>query len=162
MKTLILMRHGKSSWDLSVTDADRPLQERGIRDAYLVASKLSGLGLTIDASFSSPANRALHTAMIVVKTIDFRLNKFQISKDLYDFSGESVMDFVKNLDKKLNTVLIFGHNHAFTEIVNKWGNQSIENLPTAGLVQLQFETDHWDTISFGKTKAVIVPKQLSE
>lgn len=160
MKTLILMRHGKSSWDLPVSDADRSLQERGITDAYLVATKLSTLGLGIDACYSSSANRALHTAMIVVKNIDFPLQKFEISKDLYDFSGESVMDFVKNLDKKLNTVLIFGHNHAFTEIVNRWGNQSMENLPTAGLVQLEFDTEYWSSISSGKTKMVIKPKQL--
>ena len=135
------MRHGKSSWDFSVSDRDRPLEERGISDAHLVASALENLDLKIHASFSSPANRALHTAMIVLRTLDFPFSKFHISNDLYDFSGESVVQFVKDLDDKLETVLIFGHNHAFTQIVNAFGNQYIENVPTAGLVQLNFEVD---------------------
>lgn len=160
MKTLILMRHGKSSWDYAVDDADRPLQERGITDAYVVAQKFNQLQLPIDACYSSPANRALHTAIITCKVLNFSLAKFNISKDLYDFSGYSVVEFVKNLDNKLNTVLIFGHNHAFTEIVNNWGDKSIDNLPTAGLVVLNFENDNWATIAKGKTKTVIVPKQL--
>lgn len=160
MKTLILMRHAKSSWDLSVADQDRPLQQRGITDAYLVAKEFSVMKLNIDACYSSPANRALHTAMIALKTLDFPLEKFQVSKKLYDFSGHSVMEFVKNLDNKLNTVLIFGHNHAFTEIVNLWGSKAIENLPTAGLVELIFETDNWARIESGKTKTVLMPKQL--
>lgn len=160
MKTLILMRHAKSSWDLSVADQDRPLQQRGITDAYLVAKEFSVMKLNIDACYSSPANRALHTAMIALKTLDFPLEKFQVSKELYDFSGHSVMEFVKNLDNKLNTVLIFGHNHAFTEIVNLWGSKAIENLPTAGLVELIFETDNWARTESGKTKTVLMPKQL--
>lgn len=154
------MRHGKSSWDLSVADHDRPLQERGISDAYLVAKEFSHCNVKIDGSYSSPANRALHTAMIALRTIDFPLEKFQLSKELYDFSGHSVMEFVKNLDDKLNTVLIFGHNHAFTEIVNVWGSKVIDNLPTAGLVQLIFENDNWASIQSGKTKTVLTPKQI--
>ncbi|WP_047415405.1 histidine phosphatase family protein [Cellulophaga sp. Hel_I_12] len=160
MKTLILMRHGKSSWDYAVDDADRPLQERGITDAYLVAHKFNQLQLPIDACYSSPANRALHTAMITSKVLNLPLHKFYVTKELYDFSGNSVVEFVKKLDDKLNTVLIFGHNHAFTEIVNKWGHKTIDNLPTAGLVVLNFEHDNWGTIANGKTKTVIVPKQL--
>lgn len=160
MKTLILMRHAKSSWDLSVADQDRPLQQLGITDAYLVAKEFNVMKLNIDACYSSPANRALHTAMIALKTLDFPLEKFQVSKELYDFSGHSVMEFVKNLDNKLNTVLIFGHNHAFTEIVNLWGSKAIENLPTAGLVELIFETDNWARTESGKTKTVLMPKQL--
>jgi len=154
------MRHGKSSWDFSVSDRDRPLEERGISDAHLVASALENLDLKIHASFSSPANRALHTAMIVLRTLDFPFSKFHISNDLYDFSGESVVQFVKDLDDKLETVLIFGHNHAFTQIVNAFGNQYIENVPTAGLVQLNFEVDKWSDIVNGITKKSLFPKQI--
>tara|TARA_R110002051_G_scaffold313926_1_gene390439 strand:- start:5387 stop:5854 length:468 start_codon:yes stop_codon:yes gene_type:complete len=154
------MRHGKSSWDFSVSDRDRPLEERGISDAHLVASALENLDLKIHASFSSPANRALHTAMIVLRTLDFPFSKFHISNDLYDFSGESVVQFVKDLDDKLETVLIFGHNHAFTQIVNAFGNQYIENVPTAGLVQLNFEVDKWSDIVNGITKKSLFPKHI--
>jgi len=154
------MRHGKSSWDLSVADLDRSLQERGISDAYAVAKEFNDLNIKIDACFSSPANRALHTGIITARVLRFPLNNFHLTKELYDFSGNSVIEFVKNLENALNTVLIFGHNHAFTEIVNLWGNQYIENVPTAGLVQLNFDIDNWRAIVKGRTKTVLFPKQL--
>ena len=119
MKTLILVRHGKSSWEYSVGDKDRPLLERGINDALLVSDKFHDVGLEIDSIFSSPANRALHTAMIFCRQMYFPLDKFQITEQLYDFSGNEVLGFVKELDNKLETVMIFGHNHAFTYIFMK-------------------------------------------
>lgn len=154
------MRHGKSSWDYSVSDKDRPLKERGIADAQLVASELKLLDLKIDASFSSPANRALHTAMITLRTLDFPFSKFQVTNDLYDFSGESVVDFVHNINNDIDTVLIFGHNHAFTEIATSWGNYYIGNVPTSGLVQINFEIDQWSAASRGRIEKTIFPKQL--
>ncbi|MBU2994867.1 histidine phosphatase family protein [Cellulophaga baltica] len=160
MKTLILMRHGKSSWDLPVSDIDRALNERGVNDAHLVASEFIKTNLTIDALYSSPANRALHTSMIMLRSLDFPFSKFQIIKDLYDFSGESVMSFVKELNNDLNTVMIFGHNHAFTEIATTWGNYYIGNVPTAGLVKMNFDIDNWSEISKGKIETTIFPKQL--
>lgn len=160
MKHLILMRHGKSSWEYQVSDQDRPLKERGIRDAYLVASKFATLGVTIDAAYSSPANRALHTAMIFVRTTAFALANFRVEEALYDFSGESVQRFVKQIDNTHNTVALFGHNHAFTHLANTWGDQYIENLPTAGLVHLAFEVQDWAKITKGTTTHCIVPKHL--
>ncbi|ADV50171.1 putative phosphohistidine phosphatase, SixA [Cellulophaga algicola DSM 14237] len=160
MKTIYLMRHGKSTWDYAVSDNDRPLKERGIEDAHLVAEAIHGLNLKIDASYSSPANRALHTAMITLKDLSFPLHKFQISNDLYDFSGESVLQFIKELNNDLNFVFIFGHNHAFTEIANTLGSQFIENVPTAGFVQLNFEVENWKAIRKGITQKILFPKQL--
>lgn len=160
MKHLILVRHGKSSWEYAVSDKDRPLKERGVNDALLVSDMLRKQNLNIDFSFSSPANRALHTGMIFLRQLEYDISKFQISNKLYDFSGESAMSFIKNLDNKLNTVLIFGHNYAFTHIVNSLGNTYIENVPTSGLVQLSFNENSWSTITKGLTKQIIFPKQL--
>lgn len=160
MKTLILVRHGKSSWEYSVGDRDRPLLQRGINDAHLVSEKFSEQGIPIDAAFSSPANRALHTGMIFIRQLYLPLNKFQIVNELYDFSGEYILQFVKELNTKLNTVLIFGHNHAFTYIANSLGNTYIENVPTSGLVQLEFDVNDWKSVEKGSTKQTIFPKQL--
>lgn len=154
------MRHGKSSWDFPVSDIDRPLQVRGIKDAQLVATEFLKSNTQIEASFSSPANRALHTGMIAMRTLQLPFANFLISNELYDFSGKSVMDFVKNLDDNLTSVIIFGHNHALTEIANLWGDVYIENVPTAGLVQLNFEIDKWRDTSGGRTEKMIFPKQF--
>ncbi|TAI48311.1 SixA phosphatase family protein [Flagellimonas allohymeniacidonis] len=160
MKQIILMRHGKSSWEYDVSDKDRPLKERGIRDAHLVARKFIDSGVKIDAAFSSPANRALHTSMIFLRILNYDLDDFGVKENLYDFSGNSVSDFVKSLDSGLETIVIFGHNYAFTNLANRWGDQYIENLPTAGLVQIQFNEQDWSNIQKGSTKQIIFPKQL--
>ncbi|MEN1785973.1 MAG: histidine phosphatase family protein, partial [Bacteroidota bacterium] len=98
MKTIVLARHGKSSWDYPVDDKDRPLQLRGITDAHLVARALKAENLEIGHCFASPANRALHTGMIFLRTLGFNLDRFTVSEALYDFSGESVFNFIKALD----------------------------------------------------------------
>lgn len=160
MKTILFVRHAKSSWDYSVSDRDRPLKERGINDAYLVAEELKVQKITIDHVFSSPANRALHTCLIFSTVLDFDLNKVLINSDLYDFSGESLMAFVKGVHENHNTILVFGHNYALTTLVNTLGDRYIENVPTSGLVKIQFHTDQWDKIEKGKTVQVIFPKEL--
>ena len=162
MKQLILVRHGKSSWEYAVSDKDRPLLQRGITDALLVANYFNEQAIQIDAVFSSPANRALHTSMIFTRQLYFDLDKFQVINELYDFSGTHVLEFIKDLNDEAQTVLIFGHNHAFTHIANSLGNTYIDNVPTSGLVHLEFDVDHWASIKKGVTKQTIFPKQLKE
>jgi len=162
MKQIILMRHGKSSWDYDVSDKDRPLKERGITDAHLVSNTFKLHAPSIDFIFSSPANRALHTSMIFVRNFDFDLSYFKIHQSLYDFSGDSVQHFVEQLDNKLDTVAIFGHNYAFTSLANTWGDQYIENVPTAGLVHITFGVDDWSKILKGTTKQMVFPKHLKK
>lgn len=160
MKNLILVRHGKSSWEYSVSDKDRPLLERGISDALLVANKFQEKGIKIDAIFSSPANRALHTAMIFCRQLYFSLDEFQVNERLYDFSGNEVLQFVKELDDSIETVMIIGHNHAFTHIANSLGNTYIDNVPTSGLVYIEFDIENWMAIEKGITKQTLFPKEL--
>jgi phosphohistidine phosphatase len=162
MKNLLLMRHGKSSWELNVNDEDRALLQRGISDVKLVGEALSQNGLQLDFAFSSPANRALHTAMICLRQLRFPLDNFKVMPDLYDFSGNHVLKFVKSLPDELNTILIFGHNHAFTHIANSLGSNHIENVPTGGFVHLQFNKQSWTSISKGITIGTIFPKQLKK
>ncbi|MUH37056.1 histidine phosphatase family protein [Zobellia amurskyensis] len=160
MKTLIMVRHGKSSWDYSVSDRDRPLQERGVNDALLVSSKFHSSAQKVDAVFSSPANRALHTCMIFVRQLQIPLSFVELTNELYDFSGESVLDFISNLDDSLDSVMIFGHNHAFTHVANSLGNTYIDNVSTSGLVHLNFAVDNWNLVEKGITKQTIFPKEL--
>ncbi|AWX45672.1 hypothetical protein HME9304_02699 [Flagellimonas maritima] len=160
MKTLILVRHGKSSWDYEVSDKDRPLKERGINDGHLVSTAFKNNDIKIDFAFSSPANRAFHTSMIFLRNITFDFNKYQVQEALYDFSGGSVQEFVKNLDNTMDTVIIFGHNHAFTSLANTWGDQYIDNVPTTGLVQIKFDVSKWDELTKGTTEQTIFPKYL--
>jgi len=160
MKNVLFMRHGKSSWKLDVSDEDRSLLVRGIQDTHLVATALSELQIPIDFVYSSPANRALHTAMICLRTLRDPLTSFKVIPELYDFSGNHVMQFITSLPDVVNTVLLFGHNHAFTYLVNTLGDSYIENVPTAGLVHLKFDVATWQLVKKGVTKQIIFPKHL--
>ncbi|MEO0571361.1 MAG: histidine phosphatase family protein [Bacteroidota bacterium] len=160
MKTIIFVRHGKSSWDYQVDDKDRPLKERGVNDAHLVAGQLKKMEMEIDWCFSSPANRALHTCMIFLRNLNFDFSKFKVSRDLYDFSGDSVLNFLKNLNGSYSNVMIFGHNYAFTSLVNMLGDAYIDNLPTSGMAILEFNIEGWSGLKRGTTKQITFPKEL--
>ena len=160
MKNLILVRHGKSSWEYSVNDKDRPLLQRGINDGHLVVESFKQKDVNVDAIFASPATRAMHTCLIFLRQLHFPYGQFEITNELYDFSGDDVLQFVKNLDDSLKTVMIFGHNHAFTHLANALGNKYIDNVPTSGLVHLTFDTNNWKSIERGATINAIFPKHL--
>ena len=160
MKTLILVRHAKSSWEFDVGDRDRPLKKRGINDANLVSNDFKKDNFQPDVVFSSPANRAYSTCKIFVDNLNLPKDKIQITEQLYDFGGHGVLNFVKNLNDELDKVIIFGHNHAFTSVSNQLGNRDIENLPTSGLVKINFEIDSWHDLQPGDTELIITPRDL--
>ncbi|WP_074406351.1 MULTISPECIES: SixA phosphatase family protein [Aquimarina] len=160
MKTLYIIRHAKSSWEFDVSDDKRPLNDRGVRDAGLVGEHLKTLVKPIDKVLCSPAKRAYSTAKIIVSHLDIPENIFSLEPKLYDFEGTQVIDVIKNCHNDINTLMIFGHNHAFTSIANLFGDQHIDNLPTAGVVAIEFEVDMWQNISVGKNLLTIFPKSL--
>ncbi len=160
MKTLILVRHAKSSWEYPVDDKDRPLKQRGINDAHIVSNAFKHEDVKPDFIYSSPANRALHTSMIFIRNLDLSMDYFRVSNSLYDFSGSSVYEFISKLDDSFNIVMIFGHNNALTNIVNTIGNSYIDNVPTSGLVQINFNDNNWNSIKKGVTVKTIFPKQF--
>lgn len=162
MKTLILVRHAKSSWEFDVNDKERPLKKRGFNDAHLVSNAFKDRDLTPDIVFSSPANRALSTCNIFLKNLEVSTEKLSVIEDLYDFGGESVINFLKNLSENYKNVMIFGHNHAFTSICNIFGDTFIDNLPTSGLVVIDFDVDSWPTIGNGTTRFTIFPRDLKQ
>ena len=160
MKTLVLVRHGKSSWEYDVGDRDRPLKNRGINDANLVSNAFKKANFSPDKVFSSPANRAFSTCQIFMTNLMLDDGHLEVVEDLYDFGGSSVMNYLEQLPNSLEKVMIFGHNHAFTSIANRYGTEYITNLPTSGLVMIDFDIDSWSEINKGRTRMIITPKQL--
>lgn len=160
MKTLYLVRHAKSSWKHDVDDHERPLKQRGEDDATLVAEKVKKTITPPQKIMSSDAVRALSTAKYFKNALGIEDAAFKVNPELYDFSGQNVMRCIKSLDDELDSVMIVGHNHAFTSIVNMIGNKYIENIPTAGFVMIEFNENKWSDISTGKTKKTIFPRDL--
>ncbi|MHA7057176.1 SixA phosphatase family protein [Aquimarina sp. M1] len=160
MKTLYIIRHAKSSWEFDLEDHKRPLNKRGLRDADLIGKQLKNLVKSVDKVLSSDAVRAKTTAKIIFEHLDFPKDIFSLEPKLYDFNGHQVIEVIKNCNDKINDLIIFGHNHAFTSIANLYGDKTIDNLPTAGVVGIQFDVDRWKSIDVGKTVLTLFPKEL--
>ena len=160
MKTLYIIRHAKSSWGFNLPDDKRPLNERGLRDAELIGQELKTLVKPIDRVLCSPAERAYSTAKIICNQLSIPEDIFFLEPNLYDFEGAKVINVIKNCKNTIQTLMIFGHNHAFTSLANLLGNTYIDNLPTSGVVAIEFEAEKWQDINVGKTLLTIYPKSL--
>lgn len=160
MKTLILIRHAKSSWTHNVTDHKRPLNDRGESDSIMVASHLSSYGLKPDKVIISDATRTRLTADKFIYALNIDNNRIHYNNDLYDFSGDGLSKVIKSVEPETNRLMIFGHNHALTWFVNSYGDQYIENVPTCGVVMIEFDIDDWNNLKSGKTVKTIFPKDL--
>jgi len=163
IKTLVIIRHGKSTWDYGgVSDFDRPLKEIGIFNTQAVAQKLKEKGVVPELMISSPAIRALHTATIVGRELYYPMEKIVIEPVIYGESENELLNLIKNTNDQCNSLFIFGHNPLFSELPNKFLKQQIDNLPTSGAVVLQFDISSWNEISRKtlKTELTIIPKSL--
>ncbi len=159
-KIIQFVRHAKSSWKFDVKDHDRPLKKRGLKDVDLVANHLKTNFLKPDIIMCSTSNRTKTTAMQFVDILDLKHIDFQLKKKLYDFSGSTVLDTIKNCDDSVDVLMIFGHNYALTNLCNSLGNIAIDNVTTSGFVQIEFEQNSWRTIKNGKTTKIVFPKHL--
>jgi phosphohistidine phosphatase len=160
MKKLILIRHGKSDWNKNFSDQFRPINEKGEKRTALAANELTNiLDFNPKYIFSSHATRAKQTAEIV-KKIAFPQINISYEKELYTFSHLVLKKWIKNLDFSLDHAIIFGHNPAFTDIAYELGSEFILNIPTSGIVWIEFDTNDWTQIEKGKTKHIILPKEL--
>ena len=160
MKKLIVIRHTKSSWEYDVIDHERPLKTRGINDAKLIAENLKTLSLSIDKVLVSDAMRTKLTANIILPALNIPENKVFYEHKLYDFSGRDLVEVIKSCPDTVNTLMIFGHNHAITAFVNTFGSEYIDNVPTTGVVIIEFNEQKWSNISKGKTTYTVFPRDL--
>jgi len=147
-KVLHVVRHAKSSWDNDgIADIDRTLKPKGIRNAYETARKLKLINHIPDVIVSSPADRALHTAIIFARVFQFPLKDLQINDVLYEFSKDHILEFVKDFDNTKHSLMIFGHNPDMTNLVNYFIKKSVNEIPTSGVTTLQFSCNTWKDIA---------------
>jgi phosphohistidine phosphatase len=140
MKTLYLVRHAKSDWsDQSLTDFDRPLNNRGKKDAPFMGKVLREKEVAPDIIISSPAKRAKETAMEIAGTLNYPSKKIFFEEELYDASSNNILSIVKNIDEKYSFAMIFGHNPGLTLLNNRISNKYIDNIPTTGIVALSLD-----------------------
>ncbi|MFW6222719.1 MAG: SixA phosphatase family protein [Bacteroidota bacterium] len=153
-KALHIVRHGKSSWKYeNIMDYDRPLKNRGIKNNYSIAEKISSF-VQVDLIISSPAVRALHTATIFARVLDLPLSDLALSDVLYASHEEVVYNFLTNLDNEHNQVMVVGHNPTLTNLANRFIAEPIDNIPTSGCVSIKFDVDDWGAIEETQVKTV--------
>ena len=144
MKTLVIVRHAKSSWeDLSLSDHQRPLNKRGKRDAPIMGARLAQWGPPVDRVISSSAVRALTTAEIITQEMGLPWDEIQIEDGLYHASEEDMLDLIREQEDHIDGLMLFGHNPGMTYLVNDLSDLDLDNLPTCGVVVLKFDVYSW-------------------
>ncbi len=144
MKTIYFIRHAKSSWaDPFLSDMDRPLNKRGLRDAPFMAKLLQSKEIKVDKIISSPANRALTTANYFAEALQFPESSIWVNPTIYEAFTGDIISLIENLDNSWNTVFFFGHNPTFTSVANIFAQEYIPNVPTCGIVKVISECVGW-------------------
>ena len=142
MKTLLILRHAKSSWtDSALADHDRPLNKRGNRDAPRMGQLLRVEGLQPDLIISSSAKRARKTAELAAEECGFE-GEICLSRDLYAFSAEPYIDVLSELADEYQIVMIVGHNPSMEELLELLTGE-YQRFPTAALAQIELPIDSW-------------------
>jgi phosphohistidine phosphatase len=145
MKSIFFIRHAKSSWDnASISDFERPLNERGKHDAPEMAKRLAKKDIKIDAFISSPAKRAKKTAQIFADAFDVEKESIIYVPELYNATVPVFSKVIKSLDEELKNIAIFSHNPGITEFVNTLTSEiRIDNIPTCGIFAVHFPEGSW-------------------
>jgi phosphohistidine phosphatase len=150
MKQLLLIRHAKSDWNSpSLGDFDRPLNERGKRDAPEMAQRLLKKKIKIDAFVSSPARRAKKTAFIFAKEYKRDKDEIILIEDLYTLPAGIFYEVISKLDDHFNTVAIFSHNPSITDFANQLTDARIDNIPTCGIFAVKLNAKKWSDFQSG-------------
>lgn len=116
MKTLILLRHAKSSWDFpDLSDHDRPLNNRGKKDAPLMTEVLKKKNIAIDLIISSTSKRTMETAKVFANTLNLKIIE---DRNLYLASEPEIIRMAKEIDDCYDSVILVGHNPGMTNLIN--------------------------------------------
>jgi phosphohistidine phosphatase len=154
MKTLFLIRHAKSSWDdPSLADHERPLNDRGRRDAPRMGERLAKRGVAADLILSSSAVRALTTAEIIAEKIGYDPRDIVADRRIYGAQVSTLLYLIQELDDEHERVMLFGHNPELTELAHRFSSD-IEDLPTCAVVELTFDVRRWADIATCRPVAV--------
>ena len=136
MRQLVLVRHAKSEHGFHLADIDRPLAERGLRNAAEMARRLADRLEHLDAIYSSVAQRTQQTAHFFAQAFDIAEADIVLRPGMYTFSGGGLLQELRHLDDAAHCVAVFGHNMAISEVAAALANRDLDYLPTCAVVQI--------------------------
>ena len=159
MKTLFILRHAKSSWDdPELKDFVRPLAERGLSDVPVMVQRFksrqsvdneSNCDCPVACIVCSPAVRTKTTAKMFAEQLGYPMEEISSNPELYFAGSNMFLKAASLVDETNDTAMLVGHNPAITEFVNALTGESIDNIPTCGLVEIQLPIDNWSEIEMG-------------
>jgi len=155
-RTLILIRHAKSSWaDTTQSDFDRPLNERGEKEATEMGEKLKERQILPDLMICSKAKRTKQTAKRLARILNCDADAILKQEKLYHCIPSVFEDVIFEVPDTVKTLVVVGHNPGITEFVNELAGQLIiDNMPTCGIIAFRFEAEGWNQIALA-TKRII-------
>ena len=162
MKTIYIIRHAKSDWSIEgQSDIDRPLNARGYNDAHSIGKHFFQNGFKPQAMISSPAIRALTTALIISDEISFSKNLIMIDPELFETGEEEYLKAIMNLPKQVESIAIFGHNPIVSDLASSLSGQTVD-MPTCAVARFSLMSDNWKKISRENIKflEMITPKSM--
>ena len=143
MKTLILVRHAKSSWaEPGLADRDRVLNDRGRRNAPEMGKRLAKYPLKPDVILSSPAVRALTTAELMAEELDYKRADIHVDDRLYAAEADRLVEVVRELGDGPKRVMVVGHNPEMTELAQRLSG-TIDHMPTCAVAVFTFDIASW-------------------
>lgn len=160
MKTLILCRHAKADYPNGVNEIDRPLKDKGIKDANKQGELLKNQDFMPDLIISSPAERAFTTAEIIAEQIGYE-KEIRIESAIYHKGEQELIELIQSLPQELNTVMIFGHNPTMSETVRQLTRMnSYFDMPTCAMVCLENSMNDWGVFGLMGTRLrwMLVPR----
>ena len=153
MKTLYLVRHAKSDWSTEhLEDIHRPLNTRGYIDAYKMSAKLKEQNIIPDLIISSPAIRAISTALIFSKTLGYDPAAIMIRKQLYDSSAKAYMECISSTAGDHRQIMVFGHNPIITNFLNSLTTSHTEDMPTCSIAGVKALISNWKDLEGNKNE----------
>ncbi len=162
-RELILIRHTKSGWgDLSLPDFERTLKKDRIDDAKNMAKKLHTLSVTPDLILCSPAKRTKQTAEYFCEALNYPFANIQFEQRLYETSAADYLEVVQETPLEVATLVLVGHNPSITDFANMFTHPRIEELPTTGVIWLEFDSADWllYNTSACRLKAFLTPASI--
>ena len=146
-KRLFIVRHAKSSWDTpQLTDFERPLNNRGLRDVPDMSQRFLESGYKIDLLLSSPAERAIATAKGFAAKLEVPIHNIRQKQGLYHASAFSIRRIIAGIPNDTQNVMVFGHNPGLTFLINELSNFYLDNLPTCAICGIEFNITSWKSV----------------
>lgn len=155
MRRLYLIRHAKSSWsEPGLADFDRPLSSRGKRDAPFMGKRLADYGVCPDLILASPAKRARKTALLIAAAVGYAEKNIVFDEDIYESQVPDLLSIIAQVPAKVGVLFLVGHNYAITDLADYLSGQNTGNIPTCGIVAIEFAGKSWSGLQAGSGRTL--------